>query len=890
MQKSKESSRINDSLDKKVPPWRKWGAYVSERAWGTVREDYSASGDAWNYLPHDMARSKAYRWGEDGLCGWCDFYQTFVFSFAFWNGKDPILKERLFGLNPYEGNHGEDVKEYYYYLDATPTHSYMKFLYRYPQNPFPYDHLVEENKKRTVFDREFELIDTGIFANNEFFDVVIEYGKADAEDTCVRVEIFNRSDKDATISILPQIAFRNRWTWDRKWEDMPEISVGPYSSEFQSLCADPKDIPPGDWRSETYPFGMYYLVGDPAEEFLFTNNETHNERVFGPQSKSHSAYVKDAFHRYVIQKENCLNPAKQGTKACFHYKELHIGALQSRVLRFRLCQQLSKKPLSDVDAVISARKREADEFYDSFQMKKLRSEDKLIQRQALAGLIWSTQFYCYDVKRWLEGDDPALPPPASRYEIRNGHWLHLHCHNMIVMPDKWEYPWFASWDCSFHAVSLSLVDIPYAKHLIGLFLEHQYQHPNGQIPAYEWGFSEANPPVQAWAVWRIYQKDQKENGKGDADFLELSFLKLMDNFNWWVNKLDHLGNNVFEGGFLGLDNISIIDRSKPLPDGGFFEESDGTGWMGFFALIMMKIALELAKVKPLFERLAMVYLEHFIGIAGAIQGTRNRPVDMWDEQDGFLYDSLCFQDGRHSRLKVRSFVGLIPLFSMDFFEEEEMAQFPHFNKHFHLYIQHFHKLVGRCLTEYEVKGKKRYFFSLLSLEQTSRVLQKVWDSDEFLSPFGLRSLSKFHEKNPFDSHGSIVGYEPGESIEKIKGGNSNWRGPIWFPTNYLFLCGLNRLAETVGFDYKVNIKGVDVCLGEMIHGLRHRLVDLFRKDETGARPIFRDTKGFEDPHWKELVQFFEHYHGDNGRGLGASHQTGWSALVANLIQDLDKEV
>ncbi len=887
MLKSKESVRIHDSLTKKVPPWRKWGAYVSERAWGTVREDYSANGDAWNYLPHDMARSKAYRWGEDGLCGWCDFYQTLVFSFAFWNGKDPILKERLFGLNPFEGNHGEDVKEYYYYLDATPTHSYMKYLYRYPQNPFPYDHLVEENRKRTVYDREFELIDTGIFANHEFFDVVIEYGKAGHDDTCIRVEIFNRSEQDAVLSVLPQIAFRNRWAWEKKWEDMPEISEGPYSSDFQSLCADPKNIPPGDWLSEAYPFGVYYLVGDPTDEFLFTNNETHAERVFGPPSKSHSPYVKDAFHRYVIHKEHCLNPEKKGTKASFYYKKLHVPAHGSKILRFRLCQELPSKPLSDVDAIIDTRKKEADEFYDSFQTKKLTAEDKLIQRQALAGLLWSTQYYFYDVKKWLEGDDPSSPPPPGRYQMRNAHWLHLHCHDRIVMPDKWEYPWFASWDCSFHAVALSLVDLPYAKHLIGLFLEHQYQHPNGQIPAYEWGFSEANPPVQAWAVWMIYQKDEKENNKGDIDFLELSFLKLMDNFNWWINKVDHLGNNVFEGGFLGLDNISIMDRSKPLPNGGYFEESDGTGWMGFFALIMMKIALELAKAKPLFERLAMVFLEHFIGIAGAIQGTRNRPVDMWDEKDGFLYDALCFQDGRHIRLKVRSFVGLIPLFSMDFFEEEEMAQFPHFNRHFQLYIQHFHKLVGRCLTEYEVKGKKRYFFSLLSLEQTARVLQKTWDANEFLSPYGLRSLSKFHQKNPFDSEGNKVGYEPGESIEKIKGGNSNWRGPIWFPTNYLFLCGLKRLAATVGSDYKVSVGGTEVSLGEMINGLRHRLIDLFRKDALGERPIFRDTKGFKDSHWKDLIQFFEHYHGDTGRGLGASHQTGWSALVANLIQELD---
>ncbi len=886
MPKSKESVRIEDSLDKKIPPWRKWGAYVSERAWGTVREDYSASGDAWNYLPHDMARSKAYRWGEDGLCGWCDFYQTLVFSLALWNGKDPILKERLYGLNPYEGNHGEDVKEYYYYLDATPTHSYMKFLYRYPHNAFPYDELVEENKKRSTHDREFELIDTGIFAKNEFFDVVVEYAKADVEDTCIRIEIFNRSDKDAVISVLPQITFRNSWAWDKEWDKCPEIQEGPYSSKFQSLHADPKNMPPLDWMTFDYSLAPYYLAGDPADELLFTNNETHNERLYGQQSKSRTPYVKDAFHRYVVQGEHCVNPAKKGSKASFHYKELHIPAGQSRVLRFRLCQKLSPKPLDDVDAVVSARRKEADEFYDSFQQKKSTPEEKMIQRQALAGLIWSTQYYFYDVKKWLEGDDPSIPLPASRYWVRNSHWLHLHSHHLIVMPDKWEYPWFASWDCSFHAVALSLVDMPYAKHLIGLFLEHQYQHPNGQVPAYEWGFSEANPPVQAWAVWQIYQKDKQDKKKGDLDFLEMNFLKLMANFNWWVNKVDRFGNNVFEGGFLGLDNISIIDRSKALPGGGYFAESDGTGWMGFFALVMMKITLELSKVKPLFERMAMVYLENFISIAAAMQGTRARPINMWDEQDGFFYDTLCLPDGKHMPLKVRSFVGMIPFFSMDYLDEEELSQFPHFYKHFQLYIQHFNQLVGKCITEYTVKGKKRYFFSLMTLDQMKRTLQKAWDPDEFLSDYGLRSLSKYHEKNPFCFHDNTVGYEPGESLEKIKGGNSNWRGPIWFPTNYLFFGGLKRLSDTVGADHKINVKGKDVALHEMVVGLQDRLVNLFRKDQSGMRPVFRDTKGFEDPHWKDLVQFFEHYHGDTGRGLGASHQTGWSALVANLIQGM----
>lgn len=884
---SKEHQRLEDGLDQPIPPWRKWGVYVSERAWGTVREDYSANGDAWNYLTHDMARSKAYRWGEDGLCGLCDFYQMLVFSLALWNGKDLILKERLFGLNPYEGNHGEDVKEYYYYLDATPTHSYMKFLYRYSQHPFPYEELVKNNQQRTIRDREYELIDTGIFEKNAFFDVVIEYAKASPEDICIRIEIFNRAAEDATLSVLPQLTFRNRWAWEKHWEAIPEIQEGPYSSEFQTLFADPKHMLRPDWLTYDYQIPPFYLAADPADELLFTNNETHNERLYGSGVKSYTPYVKDAFHRYVIKKENCVNPAKKGTKAAFHYKELHIPAHQSRVLRLRLSPKLSKKPLEDVDTVVTLRKKEADEFFDTVQSKKMKPEDKLIQRQAWAGLLFSTQFYYYDVKKWLEGDDPTTPPPHSRYDIRNSHWIHLHSHNLLVMPDKWEYPWFASWDSAFHAVALSLIDLPFAKRQMELFLLHKYQHPNGQVPAYEWGFSEANPPVQAWAVWRLYLKDKEMNETPDYKFLEYCFLKLKDNYSWWVNKVDHLGNNVFEGGFLGLDNISIIDRSKPLPGGGFFEESDGTGWMGFFTLIMMRMALELVEVQTFYEQLAMTFLENFIAIAGAIQGTRARPVDLWDEEDGFFYDMLCYPNGKHLRLKVRSFVGLIPFYSMEYFDEDVMRQYPRFYAHFNLYLTHFNRLINRCITEFDVKGKKRYLFSLMTIDQMKKVLQRAWDPEEFLSPYGLRSLSKYHEKTPFLFQGNTVRYEPGESLEKIKGGNSNWRGPIWFPTNYLFLRSLCELSATLGPDFRFSVQGKETLLTEMISDLSNRLINLFRKDSTGERPIFKETPSFRDPHWKEMVQFFEHYHADTGRGLGASHQTGWSALVANLIDEMN---
>ncbi len=850
-----EQERIKDFQ------WRKWGAYVSERAWGTVREDYSENGDAWNFLTHDMARSKAYRWGEDGLCGWCDLYQTLVFSLSLWNGKDPILKERLFGLNPFEGNHGEDVKEYYFYQDATPTHSYMKFLYRYPHNAFPYDELVKENQRRGVREREFELIDTGVFANNAFFDIVVEYAKASPDDVCIRIEIFNRGEREASIHVLPQLWFRNRWAWEKKWDCVPEIS-----SRDGCLYADPKKMPEPDWLISDYSIFPYYLIGDKAEELLFTNNETHNERLYG--TASHFPYVKDAFHRYVIHQENCVNPAKKGTKACFHYK-LGIPAKQSRVLKLRLSQQISK--LEDVDGVVAARKIEADAFYGAMQPKGLSPEDKQIQRQALAGLIWSTQFYFYDVQKWLEGDDKAAPPSPSRYQIRNTHWVHLHCHNLIVMPDKWEYPWFASWDSCFHITALSLVDLPFAKWQMKLFLTYKYQHPNGQVPAYEWGFSEANPPVQAFAVWQLYEREK------DPDFLEFCFIKLLSNFSWWINKVDRFGNNVFEGGFLGLDNISVFDRSKPLRSGGYFEESDGTGWMGFFALLMMKMALELACIKPYFEQFAMVFLEHYVAIAGAMQGTRNRPMDFWDEQDGFFYDLLCHPDGTHFHLKVRSFVGLIPFYSLESFDEEELKKHPRFYGRFQNYLKHFNQLVGRCITRLD----GRYIFSLMTLDQMKRVLQKVWDPNEFLSAYGLRSVSKFHEKHPFSFHGNVVGYEPGESIEKIKGGNSNWRGPIWFPVNYLFLRSLIQLSKIAGPDF-----GMD--LSEMASDLRQRLINLFRKDSKGLRPIFYDCPGLSGLEgWNDLLLFFEHYHGDTGRGLGASHQTGWSALVANLIQQLN---
>lgn len=886
MMQNPEQQRLYDSIDDPViPPWRKWGAYLSERAWGTVREDYSSNGDAWRYFPHDFARSKACRWGEDGLAGWSDCYQTFAFALALWNGKDPILKERLFGLAPYEGNHGEDVKECYFYLDGTPTHSYMKYLYKYPQNTFPYDDLIAENKRRTTKDREYELLDTGIFKENCYFDVFIEYAKLTADDVCIKIEIANRSSEPACLHVLPQIWFRNRWSWTQELQNVPTITLGEKQNTHTSLVLDSSRLGPPDWLSFNYHLPTYYLYGDVPTEMLFTNNESNDERIWGNVSNK-TLYVKDAFHRYVIRGEKCINPDQEGTKACFYYKAIQIPPLSSHTIHLRLSPDKLAKPLDQVNATIALRKSEADLFFASIQEKIPSLEEKQIHRQALAGLFWTTQFYIYDVKKWLEGDNPNSSPPTSRYGIRNSHWTNLHAHHLITMPDKWEYPWFASWDTAFHSVILSLADLPFAKRQLSLFLHHEYQHPNGQIPAYEWAFSDANPPVQAWALWDIYQREKKVNKRGDLTFLEMNFLKLMQNFSWWVNKVDRVGNDVFEGGFLGLDNISIIDRSKPLPGGGHIEQSDGTGWMGFFSILMLRIALELSLKNPLFERLAIVYFEHFLGIASAMKATKCRAIDLWDSQDNFFYDVVSYPDGSHQRLKVRSFVGLIPFFCLDSFEEEYLQSFSIFYKHFKLYTQHYREQADRCLTYYSYQGKKKYLFSLLSIDMMQKVLERTWNSEEFLSQNGLRSLSKYHEKNPVLFNGKSVSYEPGESLEKIKGGNSNWRGPIWFPTNFLFLKSLERLKSAIGDDFHITVNGNTYVLTDLSSTLRNRLIALFCKNSDGIRPVHGDSVIFQqDSYWKDLLLFYEHYHGDNGRGLGAAHQTGWSGLVANLIAE-----
>lgn len=876
MRETQEEKRLSLKVKEGIPPWKKWGAYVSERSWGTVREDYSENGDAWAYFSHDMARSRAYRWGEDGIAGICDYFQTMAFSFAFWNGKDPILKERLFGLVPDEGNHGEDVKECYYHLDAAPTHSYLKYLYKYPQEAFPYEELIEKNKNRSEKETEFEIQDTDAFNEGKYFDIFIEYAKADIEDICIKIEIWNRGEKDAFFHLIPQLTYRNRWSWGNPSLKRPEIHVESKTPDFVELFADSSNCLHPFRTTFPYDVPSMYLYGTKPSEVLFTHNETHNERVFGDVTKSLSPWVKDAFHRYIIEKEDCVSK-DSGTKAGLYYAPLLIEPHKPYVLFFRLSSKKLKTPLKDVPNWIEKRKKEADEFYAKVQHSHLSLEDKAIQRAALAGMIWSQQFYVYEVKTWLKGD-PAFPsPPSNRLSVRNAKWSHLYACDVISMPDKWEYPWFAAWDLSFHSYTLSLVDIDGAKEQLMLLLRHWFRNVNGQIPAYEWNFSDLNPPVQAWAFWKVYQQEKKIRGKADRNFLLFGFMKLVENFSWWVNKVDKLGNNFFEGGFLGLDNISIMDRSKPLPGGGVIEQSDATGWMGFYTLWMMRIALELSKEEPLYEAFATNYFEQFIAISRTIHETH----DMWDEEDGFFYDIILMPNGKIEKLKIRSFVGIIPFYSLLFLEEEQMELHSFFAERFLKFREYNQEDVDRCVT----KIGDKWMFSLMDLSQMKQVLKRVFDPAEFFSDYGLRSISKYHEKNPLQFEDALVSYEPGESLEKIKGGNSNWRGPIWFPTNYLVFDALGSLMETVGEDFIVaEIEGEEKTIYELRESLKGALIAPFRKSPLGFLPVHGESPLYQkDPHFKDLLLFYEHYHGETGRGLGASHQTGWSGLIANII-------
>jgi hypothetical protein len=830
-----------------------------------------------------MARSKAYRWGEDGVAAICDRYQLLVFSLALWNGKDPILKERLFGLTPAEGNHGEDVKEYYFYLDNTPTHSYMKYLYKYPHRRFPYDWLVSENRKRGGGGFEFELLDTGVFQENRYFDVFVEYAKASPEDLCIRIEAVNRGPDAAPLHILPHIWFRNIWSWTDPPGPAPVISNGPDAEGAACLLADDA----GAERIKTLPFeyqlGKRYLYGETGGQALFTDNETNACRLFHVPSAHR--YSKDAFHRAIVNGEQAaVNPGRSGTKACIHYEYL-VRPGGSVVVRLRLSPEPLKSPLRDVDDIVALRRSEADKFYAAIQPPGASDDEKRIQRQALAGLLWSKQIYLYDVAEWLDGDDPRFPPPSSR--TRNKHWRHLNSMRVLSMPDKWEYPWFAAWDLAFHTVALALIDPEFAKEQLFLMLFEQFQHPNGQIPAYEWDFSDLNPPVHAWAVWRVYSMDKARRGTGDCEFLEKCFHKLLINFAWWVNKVDNEGNNVFEGGFLGLDNIAVIDRSETLPGGAVLEQSDATGWMGMFCLNLMRIALELAPANKAYESLALKFFEHFVYIGAAMKNMGGASYCLWDEEDGFFYDVLRYPDGGIQKFRVRSLVGIIPLYAAEKVCLAEIEPLAEFRPNFLWFIRNRTQLTAACCHYGEIR--KHYLLTIVDEAQLRRLLSRVLDSEEFLSPYGIRSLSKYHGRAPYRFGNSEVCYEPAESNNKIKGGNSNWRGPIWFPTTFLLIDSLRTLGAAYGDDFTIALPhDADraLNLSQVAKEIADRMIRIFTRDPSGRRPLYGGIEMFQqDPWWKDLILFHEFYHGDNGAGLGASHQTGWSGLVAVLIDE-----
>ncbi len=881
-----EQKRIAE-LREGTTAWRHWGPYLSERSWGTVREDYSADGAAWSFLTHEMARSKAYRWGEDGLAGISDQYQLLCFAPALWNGRDPILKERLFGLTPLDGNHGEDVKEYYYYLDATPSHSYLRYLYKYPQAEFPYQQLIDENRRRNGSGPEYELLDTGVFAEDRYFDVSIEYAKADAEDICIRIEVFNRGPDAAEIHVIPTLWFRNIWAWGETRGKAPIIRIGEGAAGHALLMADDSLADGLANLPFEYRLGPRMLYAETGGNALFTDNESNAPLLYGVDSAD--AYVKDALHRHIIQGEDCCNPLQHGTKAGVHYRRV-IPAGGSSVWRLRLVNRELSEPFADLDAFVQLRREQADAFYADIHPAKASKDEQQIQRQAIAGLIWGKQNYIFDTHLWLNGDNPNRPPPASRQNIRNQHWHHLKSMRVLSMPDKWEYPWFAAWDLAFHCVPFALVDAEFAKEQLWFLLFEQFQHPNGQIPAYEWEFSDMNPPVHAWAVWRVYNMDKIRGGRADREFLEKCFHKLLINFAWWVNKVDSAGHNVFEGGFLGLDNITVFDRSEKLPGGGVLEQSDATGWMGMFCLNMMRIALELAKDNKVYEGMATKFFQHFVYVAAAMKHMGGRDYNLWDEEDGFFYDVLRYPDGNYTKLRVRSLVGLVPLFAVERLSEDAIAPFKEFRQSFTWFLKHRQDVVQHSCNRLTRDGQDTRVLSIVNPEQMRRILKRLWDSNEFLSDYGLRSLSKAHETAPFEFDGRSVHYEPGEADTKIKGGNSNWRGPLWFPTSFLMIESLRKLHKAYGplLDIE-DAHGRHVTAGDMAQSLADRMISIFARDAQGRRPVFGGVEKFQhDPHWRDHLQFYEYFHGDTGAGLGASHQTGWTALVASMIDEWRK--
>jgi len=871
--------------------WKRWGPYLSERQWGTVREDYSEFGAAWDYFPHDHARSRTYRWGEDGLLGICDREGRLCFALALWNGRDSILKERLFGLAGPEGNHGEDVKEAYFYLDSTPTHSYMKALYKYPQREFPYGSLVAENRRRGKLDPEFELADTGVFEENRYFDVFAEYAKSSPDDVLIRVTVVNRGPEPAHLDILPTLWFRNTWSWGRTGEGYwarPEISAAS----------------PTTFVAQHESLGRFRLFADTeagAPQLLVTGNETNSERLFGPGAKNRESHVKDAFDRYVVHGEaNAVNPERVGTKAAMRWS-LRIPAGGETVIRLRLVKEgegagADLVPFDEsFDRTFADRIAEADAFYSSRLPAGSTEEEKRVARQAYAGLLWSKQFYHFAVADWLEGDPSQPPPPARRKEGRNCAWTHLYNRDVISMPDKWEYPWYAAWDLAFHMVPLARIDPHFAKEQLILLLREWYMHPNGQIPAYEWAFGDVNPPVHAWAAWRVY-KITGARGQRDRVFLARVFQKLLMNFTWWVNRKDPEGRNLFAGGFLGLDNIGVFDRSSELPTGGHLEQADGTAWMAFFCATMLSMAMELASEDPAYEDVASKFFEHFVAIVDAMNSLGG--MGLWDETDGFYYDQLHVDD--HSiPLRLRSAVGLIPLIAVELLEEDVLAKLPGFRKRMDWFLEN-RKDLARNISYMSCSmetGEEHRLLAIPSRERLERVLKYLLDEKEFLSPHGIRALSRVYQENPYTfrvgSEEHVVEYDPGESTTGLFGGNSNWRGPVWFPVNYLLVEALQRYNHFYGDGLRVECptgSGTLMNLSEVAREIERRLAGIFLPDTDAGRPCHGGDRRFQtDPHWRDLLLFHEYFHGDTGRGVGASHQTGWTALVIRCLEDLAKD-
>ena len=868
-----EKERVKSTVDN--TGWKKWGPYLTERQWGTVREDYSRDGSAWDFLPHDHARSKAYRWGEEGIGGICDNKQLLCFALSLWNGKDPILKERMFGLTGAESNHGEDCKDNYYYLESTPTHSYMKMLYKYPQREFPYAQLVNESRKRSRLDPEYELIDTGVFDENKYFDVYIEYAKDSEEDVLIKITAANRGPETAYVNLLPTLWFRNTWSWG-------------YNSYKPCLVANGNHT----INIEHERLGHYFLYTEENSGLLFCDNETNEKRLYNVENPY--PYCKDGINEFVVHENYAaINPNQAGTKASVSYK-CHIPAGQSVTIKLRLTSIVNDQPFVNFDRIFDQRTHESGEFYKELQSSIVDPDLAMVQRQAYAGMLWSKQFYYFNIKQWLDGDPSQIAPPVERKTGRNAQWRHMNNENIISMPDKWEYPWYAAWDLAFHTLPLARLDVNFAKRQLEILLREYYMHPNGQIPAYEWNFGDVNPPVHAWATLKVYDIDKKaNNGVGDIDFLEKIFHKLLLNFTWWVNQKDSGGNNIFEGGFLGLDNIGVFDRSRALPTGGTIEQADGTSWMAMFSLNMLKIALEISEHRPVYQDMASKFFEHFLHIAGALANIGGNGVDLWDNEDSFYYDVLHTPDGNSIPLKVRSMVGLIPLYAVEVLDPHYLDQLPLFKRRVEWVLSNRPDLAS-LISRWNEQGKgETRLLSLLRGHRMKKIFKRMLDEGEFLSDYGIRALSKYHKDHPYDfwvgSDLYRVNYNPGESDSGLFGGNSNWRGPIWFPVNFLIIDSMLKFHDYYGDSFQIEYptgSGKTVTIKQAACEVAKRMMSIFKRNDHGVRPVHGHYEKLQkDEHFKDLLLFYEYFHGDNGSGIGATHQTGWTGLIAELIHD-----